>query len=63
MKEGVTEIVTHPGFLSPEVLDHYKWHARGETELFALTDNRVKNAVKNNGIKLISYAEFISLNK
>lgn len=63
VKEGVTEIVTHPDFLSPEVLDHYSWHRGGEMELFALTDNRIKNAIKNNGIKLISFEEFLTLKK
>jgi predicted glycoside hydrolase/deacetylase ChbG (UPF0249 family) len=63
LKEGVTEIVTHPGFLSPEVLDHYKWHMGCETELFALTDKRIKNFIKENSIKLISYEEFLTLRK
>lgn len=61
LKDGVTELVCHPGFLSPEVLDRYSWHKNCETELFALTDKRVKNASNNNGIKLISYGEFLSL--
>lgn len=61
MKDGVTELVCHPGFLSPEVLDRYKWHIGAEGELFALISHRVRNAVKNNGIKLISFGEFLSL--
>ena len=61
LKDGVTEIVTHPGFLSPEVLDRYKWHSGGETELFALTDKRIKNCIKENDIKLISFEEFLAL--
>lgn len=60
LKDGVTEIVAHPGFLSPEVLGRYSWHMGAETELFALTDNRIKNFIKNNNIHLISYEEFIS---
>ena len=63
LKDGATEIVTHPGFLSPEVLDRYSWHKGCETELFALTGNKIKNAVRSNGIKLIKYKEFISLKK
>ncbi len=61
LKDGVTEIVTHPGFLSPEVLNRYRWHIGGETEIFALTDNRLKNVIKASGIKLISYEEFLAL--
>ena len=63
LKDGVTELVCHPGFLSPEVIDSYKWHIGAEAELFALTDPRVKNAINNNGIKLISYEDFLSLKK
>ncbi|MDP3790766.1 MAG: ChbG/HpnK family deacetylase [Candidatus Omnitrophota bacterium] len=63
LKDGVTEIVTHPGFLSPEVLDRYSWHRAGETELFALTDQRIKDAIKDNNIQLISYETFLSLKK
>jgi len=57
LKDGVTELVCHPGFLSPEVLDSYKWHLGAEAELFALTEPRVKNAIKNNKIQLITYGE------
>ena len=63
LEDGVTEIVAHPGFLSPEVLDNFSWHKGSETELFALTDNRIKTAVKDNGIKLISFEEFLSIRK
>jgi predicted glycoside hydrolase/deacetylase ChbG (UPF0249 family) len=61
VKDGVTELVCHPGFLSPEVIDGYKWHIGAEEELFALTGHRVKNAIKNNGIELISYQDFLRL--
>lgn len=57
LKDGVTELVCHPGFLSPEVMDSYKWHVGAEAELFALTDPRIKSAIKNNGIRLITYGE------
>ena len=55
LKDGVTELVCHPGFLSPEVIDSYKWHVGAEAELFALTEPRVKNAVRENEIRLITY--------
>lgn len=58
LKDGVTELVTHPGFLSPEVMDRYSWHAGAETELAALTANRVRNAVKRPDIRLVSFGEF-----
>jgi len=63
LKKGVTELVTHPGFLSPEVLDRYSWHKNSETELFGLTDRRIKNFIKENNIRLISFEEFLALKK
>ncbi len=60
LKDGVTELVCHPGFLSAEVVDDYKWHKNCEEELFVLTDSRVKNAIKNNEIRLITYGELPS---
>lgn len=61
LKDGVTELVCHPGFLSPEVLDRYKWHIGSEAELFALTDPRVKNAIKRSGIELIGFEKLRSI--
>jgi predicted glycoside hydrolase/deacetylase ChbG (UPF0249 family) len=61
LKDGVTELVCHPGFLSPEVVDRYKWHINAEEELFVLTSYRIKNAIKNNGIKIAAYGELPSI--
>lgn len=61
LKDGATELVCHPGFLSPEVLDSYKWHIGAEAELFALTDPRIKGAIKSNDIRLITYGELLSV--
>ncbi|MCX5665468.1 MAG: ChbG/HpnK family deacetylase [Candidatus Omnitrophica bacterium] len=57
LKDGVTELVCHPGFLSPEVMNSYKWHINAEAEIFALTEPRVKDAIKENGIQLIAYGD------
>ena len=57
--DGVTELVCHPGFLSPEVLEDYRWHMGCEEELFALTDSRIKKVIKNNEIRLITYGELL----
>lgn len=61
LKDGVTELVCHPGFLSPEVIDRYRWHVGAEEELFALTSFRVKNAIKINGIRITTYGELPSI--
>jgi predicted glycoside hydrolase/deacetylase ChbG (UPF0249 family) len=63
LKDGTTELVCHPGFLGPEVLDKYRFHKNSEAELFALTSPRVKKLADDKGISLVSYAEFLSKNK
>ncbi len=59
LKDGVTELICHPGFLSPEVLEGYGWHIGAEEELFALTSKRVRKAIENNGIRLISFEKLL----
>lgn len=57
LPEGTTELVTHPGFISAEVLYKCVFHKNCETDLAALTSRRVKQAVADNGIKLIPFSE------
>jgi predicted glycoside hydrolase/deacetylase ChbG (UPF0249 family) len=57
LKSGTTELVCHPGLVSPEVLDRCIFHANCETELHALTSRDVKDLVKEEGIILIKYGE------
>ena len=57
--EGVTELVCHPGFVSPELLEKCIFYLDCESELAALTSRNVKNFVNEKGIKLITYGEFI----
>jgi predicted glycoside hydrolase/deacetylase ChbG (UPF0249 family) len=58
--DGTTELVCHPGFLSPEVLDRYPFHRNCEAELYALTSRRVSAALAENGIETVTYEEFLS---
>jgi len=60
LHDGTTELVCHPGFLSPGVLDAYPWHKGCEEELFALTSPRVRRALDAKGVKLIGYREAIT---
>lgn len=62
LKDGTTELVCHPGFLGPEVLDRYTFHKNAEAELFALTSPHVKKLAEEKEISLVSYAEFLSNN-
>ena len=63
LPEGTTELVTHPGFISAEVLDRCIFHRNCETDLAALTSRRVKKVIADNNIKLISFGEFAKLPK
>ncbi|MFA5146778.1 MAG: ChbG/HpnK family deacetylase [Candidatus Omnitrophota bacterium] len=60
LKDGTTELVTHPGFIGPEVISRYRFHLNSEYELYALTGKRAKDALKTEGIKLSTYGEFVS---
>ncbi|MCM8760680.1 MAG: ChbG/HpnK family deacetylase [Candidatus Omnitrophica bacterium] len=59
LRDGTTELVCHPGLMSPEVLDRYPFHKNCEDELFALTSRRVKKSIADNGIRLIRYGEYL----
>lgn len=56
VREGSTELVTHPGFVGPEVVDKYRFHLNCEEELYALTGKRVRRALENRGIRLVKYS-------
>lgn len=53
---GTTELVAHPGLLSPEVLDRCVFHERCETDLASLISGRVKKFIGDNGIELINFS-------
>ncbi len=59
LKDGVTELVCHPGFLSPEVLNRCVFHWKCESDLAALTGRRVRDLIEKENIKLITYGEFL----
>jgi len=56
MDDGYTELVTHPGFLGPEILDRYKFHINCESELYALTSPRVKKTISEKNVALVTYS-------
>lgn len=57
LPEGTTELVTHPGFISAEVLYKCVFHKNCETDLAALTSRCVRKAIEDNGIKLIPFSQ------
>jgi chitin disaccharide deacetylase len=60
LKDGTTELVCHPGFLGPEVLDRYPFHKNCEAELSALTSPRVRKLLNDRSVRLVSYGEYLS---
>jgi len=56
--QGCTELVTHPGFLTPEVTRDSSLHINCEKELTALTSDRVKKLISDLNIKLVTFEEF-----
>ncbi len=59
LRDGTTELVCHPGFLGPRILDRYPFHRNCEAELAALTSQRVKKLVASSGVRLVRYGEWI----
>lgn len=60
LEDGVTEMVCHPGFLSPELLDKCIFHLNCEGELAAMTSRRVKKFIQDNGIILTTFGNILS---
>jgi len=58
--QGYTELVTHPGFLSPEAIRESPFYLNCEKELAVLTGDRVKKLVSDLNIKLVTFEEFCS---
>ncbi len=60
LEDGLTEIVSHPGFLSPELLKTSRWHINCEDELYALTSRKARNRIDAIGAKLTTYQDYSS---
>lgn len=55
LPEGVSELMCHPGYITPDLKSSYT--KQREMELEALTDPRVKEAIRKEGIKLINWSQ------
>jgi predicted glycoside hydrolase/deacetylase ChbG (UPF0249 family) len=56
LKDGMTELVTHPGFLGEDVLKRYAFHENCGRELAALTSVKVRRFAKESGISLVGFS-------
>jgi predicted glycoside hydrolase/deacetylase ChbG (UPF0249 family) len=61
LREGVTEIACHPGFMGAEILARHRFHMGCEEELSALASPKVRKVIQDLGIKLIGYEEFLKI--
>jgi len=59
LKPGVSEVSCHPGRL--ETRPDAMYNREREAELSALTDERVKTAITDEGIRLINYRDYARL--
>lgn len=55
LTSGIYELAVHPGYSDPGV--HYVYHSDRENELRTLTDPRLRELLRDEGIQLISYHE------
>ncbi|MFH1996464.1 MAG: ChbG/HpnK family deacetylase [Candidatus Omnitrophota bacterium] len=55
--DGVTELVTHPGYVGSEIEKGHRFHENCERELAALIDPKIKKLCSELGIKLISHKD------
>ncbi|MBI4640108.1 MAG: ChbG/HpnK family deacetylase [Candidatus Tectomicrobia bacterium] len=59
LSPGVTELSCHPGYVSNDFMCIY--HREREVEIATLTDSKVKDAIEQLGIVLISYKDLALL--
>jgi hypothetical protein len=57
LKEGVTEIMCHPGYAGAELISASIYNHQRESELEILTDPDVKQEIESRGIRLSSFAD------
>jgi predicted glycoside hydrolase/deacetylase ChbG (UPF0249 family) len=61
IKPGVTEVSCHPGHV--ETRPDAMYNREREIELATLTDERVKNTVTEEGIRLINYRDYARMSR
>jgi predicted glycoside hydrolase/deacetylase ChbG (UPF0249 family) len=58
LKEGVTEIMTHPGYADDALLNASSYNRQRERELKILTDPAVKTALGESGVELTNFGRY-----
>jgi len=57
LPDGITEIMCHPGYTDDAFANESVYNAQRDQELQILTDPSMKEAIRVNGIQLITFAE------
>ena len=57
LAEGTSEIMCHPGYVDDAFVKESVYNKQRERELKILTDPSIKEAIRSNGINLITFAE------
>ena len=57
MNNGTYEIMCHPGYTDPILLNASSYAKQREAELEVLTDPAILQEIQKNGIQLISFAD------
>jgi predicted glycoside hydrolase/deacetylase ChbG (UPF0249 family) len=57
LKQGVTELMCHPGYAGAELISASIYNHQRESELEILTDPDVKQAIESRGIRLSTFAD------
>ncbi|MCL5105418.1 MAG: hopanoid biosynthesis-associated protein HpnK [Armatimonadetes bacterium] len=56
LRDGVNEIMMHPGFTDAKTSERYQWGYRWDDEAAALVSERVRQAVRERDIRLANFA-------
>ena len=59
LEDGITELMTHPGYADQELRRFSRYVEERERELASLTDPRVREAIEELGIELVNYEEVL----
>lgn len=59
LPDGLTEIMSHPGFVDEEILRDSSYNRQRESEIAILTSAEVRQAVTDNGITLSTFRDVL----
>jgi chitin disaccharide deacetylase len=61
LPEGLTELMSHPGYVDEEILSGSSYNSKREEELALLTNPEAKSALQSLGITLVTFRQALSV--